>query len=369
MGKPRQRVLRLAYGMSGLLHLAALAVGLTWFQPEAWAVTPADAPPPVRMRVGAFVNNIPKISLSDNEVLLDAYIWFRWDPATWPPAAATSDAGDAETRGAQAAPSADGLSGGAATFEVVQCSGAERTAVYNRPQDGYCCVQWKGARSNFWDVTNYPFDREDVRLVIEDASFDARQLVYEADTEGSGVGPELQVPGCRVHAVNAKVESFTYPTDFGDPDLKDADRSSYSRFVLSITLERDGWAIFFKLFTALLVSTVVALLAFFINPTQVDPRFGLCVGGLFGIVASGYAVSSMLPDTSEPCYADQLHQAGLVVVLAAVAESALSLALHLNHGERGAAIGRRLDRVSFLVLGTGFAATVVWLTVRAIRLG
>jgi len=104
------------------------------------------------------------------------------------------------------------------------------------------------------------------------------------------------------------------------------------------------------------------MLALFINPTQVDPRFGLCVGGLFGIVASSYAVNSVLPDAAGFCYADKLHVAGLLCVLVVVTESVYSLSLHLNRGEPGARHARRLDRATFALVAGGYVATVVVLT-------
>jgi len=349
---------------SCLLSVLLLIVGVA----RAEQAKSAEAGP-VQVTVGAFFNNVPEVSLVDNSVTLDAYIWFRWEPEAWPPPSGRAP-DDAEGRGAvppAGTAASEGRSGPAGTIEVIGSSDGQATSVYDRPEAGYCCVQWKGQRSNFWDVRNYPFDHQEIRLVVEDATFDAREIRYVADTQNSGFSPDLRLPGCRVKGLRTEVAEFAYPTNFGDPAIKTGVGSRYARANFVLTLRRDGWGLFFKLFTALLVSTFVALLAFFINPTQVDPRFGLCVGGLFGIVASGYAVSSMLPETGEVCYADRLHQAGLMVVLLTVAESALSLSLHLNHGERGATIAKRLDRVSFGLLFTGFVAAIVILTARALQ--
>lgn len=321
-------------------------------------------PAATEVKVGVFLNNVPQVSLVENSVTLDAYVWFRWDAGRWPPADSNAAEG-AKERGAVLAESEGSIpniSGPAESFEVIGSSEQEKIALYNRPASGYCCVQWKGKRSNFWDVRNYPFDRQEIRFVLEDAAYDDRQLRYVIDAANSGYSDELRIPGFQVQSLRSEVIGFTYPTNFGDPALATDNASRYSRATFVLTARRDGWGLFFKLFTALLVSTFVALLAFFINPTQVDPRFGLCVGGLFGIVASGYAVSSLLPESGEVCYADRLHQAALLVVLATVAESAYSLSLHLNRGERGAAIAKRIDRVSFFVLGIGFLTAVAVLT-------
>ena len=382
--------------MTGMRFLTGLIAAIAAWVGAPGALGGTEASPqPTKVHVGVFLNSIPHVDLQANQVAMDAYIWFRWDPARWPPSEAGGEG--AKERGAALLPKSDGggsavdvppasagsaapaaagtepaeekPSGAAGTFEVIGADEASVKPVYNRPEDGYCCIQWKGKRSNHWDVRSYPFDRQEIRLTIEDASFDDRQLQYVADSANCGFSPDLRVAGCKIDGIEARVDTYTYPTNFGDPRFTKDTQSNYSRFTMILRLHRDGWGMFFKLFTALLISTFVALLAFWINPTQVDPRFGLCVGGLFGIIASSYAVAYMLPETGEVCYADRMHQVGLLAVLITVIESAVSLSFHLNMGDRGARIARRLDRISALVVSGGFVMAVIWLTVRAAAMG
>lgn len=330
----------------------------------------AEPPQPVRVTVGAFMNNVPRVDLVSNSFAFDAYVWFRWDPAAWPPHVqqATAPAGAAAAEPGEGASGGPQLDGPAATFEIIGVEGEPtKVPLYSRP--GYCCVQVKGERHTFWDVRNFPFDRQRIDLVIEDGSYDTRELVYEADGQGSAASRELVVTGFRMSPVAQHVDRYVYETTFGDPALEPGGNSPYSRYTYSIPMRRESWGLFFKLFSGLFVCTAIAMIALFINATQVDPRFGLCVGGLFGIVGSSYLVSSLLPETSELCYADKLHIAGLVTVLVVVIESAISLSLHLNKGEAGAALAKRLDRTTFFALFATYAATTIFLTLQAIRAG
>ena len=325
---------------------SAESIATTSVASQAIATLPIKgAAAPMTVTVGAFVNNIPQVDLRANTFEFDAYIWFRWDPAAWPS-------------------SAEG--GPAQTFEIMGASAdCSKEVVY--ASDGYCCVQVKGVRTNFWDVRSYPFDQQRLQIVVEDSNFDTRELIYKADHANSGLAPSLRVSGCRVQPLEVSVTDFVYPTNFGDPAIAHGAASSYSRVAFSIPVARESWGIFIKLFTGLFVALSVASIALFINPTQVDPRFGLCVGGLFGIVASGYAVSSVLPDSSELGYADKLHVAALICVLLIVMESAIALALHLNCEERGARIARRLDRVMFVVIVAGYVTAAVTFTLSAMQ--
>jgi hypothetical protein len=302
-----------------------------------------DETAPCRVEVGIFLGAVPQIDLAASRFSFDAYLWFRWDPEAWPPASA---------RGQDEVPA-----GPWETFEIVDGMEVETRVLASRP--GYCCLRVWGDRLNYWDVRDYPFDRQHLSIVVEDASFDAREVVYEIDAANSANSPKLAVPGGVPGTLVASVERFAYPTNFGEPDLATLGESVYSRATFTTPVDRQSTAVFFKLFTALFVSTLVALVALFINPLQVDPRFGLCVGGLFGIVASGYAVSSVLPDASGFSYADKLHMGALVCVVAVVIESAYSLSLHLNHGDAGAARAKRLDRIAFAVVCLGYAGSVI----------
>lgn len=348
-----------------ILVLAAAAAAC----PGARAQDPQPDAAPTKVTVGMFLNSVPSVDLVSNSFKFDAYLWFRWDPAAWPPklrqptapAEDGSGVGDDEAGEEEAGQEAIGP---ATTFEIIGSDGEVTTIpLYAKP--GYCCVQVKGERLNHWDVRSYPFDRQELVLVVEDGSFDMREVAYEPDTQGSGISSELRVTGFRTEAPVAEVRPFSYETSFGDPAVDPARPSRYSRFRFVLPVERESWGLFFKLFTGLFVCAVIAMVALFINATQVDPRFGLCVGGLFGIVGSSYLVSSLLPETSELCYADKLHILGLVVVLVVIVESAFSLSLHLNHGERGAAAAKRLDRATFGVLAVLFAAAATTLTVQA----
>ena len=78
------------------------------------------------------------------------------------------------------------------------------------------------------------------------------------------------------------------------------------------------------------LSALVALLALFIKPINVDPRFGLGVGAIFAAMANQYIVTSALPDSATVTSADLVGMATIVVILIGVAESVGSLWLFEN---------------------------------------
>lgn len=86
----------------------------------------------------------------------------------------------------------------------------------------------------------------------------------------------------------------------------------------------------------------------FIKPTNVDPRFGLGIGGLFAAAANSYAVSSLIPDTGMMTLADMVNGFGVWMILLTVVQSTVSLYLFERMGAES--LSRRFDQVSFAVL-------------------
>ena len=106
------------------------------------------------------------------------------------------------------------------------------------------------------------------------------------------------------------------------------------------------------MFQALYVAVTIAMLAMFIKPTNVDPRFGLGIGGLFAAVANSYVTSSLIPDTGIMTLSDIVNGLGAGMILVTVIQSTVSLHLYERLGAE--ALSRRFDQLSFAVLSIGY---------------
>lgn len=175
-----------------------------------------------------------------------------------------------------------------------------------------------------WDVNYFPFDRQVLFIELEDAQMDSESLVYVPDTANSTYNKEIELAGWKIEDFRVETSAHTYSTTFGDPTLGDGS-SSYPKFLATLTIRRDGWGLFIKLFTGVYVAFFISWLAFFIPPTEVDPRFGLSVGGLFGAVGNKYLVDSILPDIIASSLSDRVHDLTFAMLLATVLMSVVSL--------------------------------------------
>lgn len=299
------------------------------------------------MRVGAYVQRLHAMSLKDNSFTVDMYLWFRWNPEDF------AKKGD------------DAPKLPFETFEVVGASSVEKEV--QSQADGYAALRVKAQITQFWRVDGFPFDDHVLEVVVEDYASETHLLRYEVDARGSQIAPDFQAPGFMARPLETQTATHEYRTSFGDPNLPAENRSEYGRVVFRVPLVRAGWGMFLKLFTGLFVSVGIAFVAFFVRPSEVDPRFGLPVGAMFAAVASEYVVASSLPDSGSVTLADRLHLVSFVAILIVVIESARSLHLIQRGDDEAEARVRRLDRVSFLVVATLWGGAVAWLVASTLR--
>jgi hypothetical protein len=167
----------------------------------------------------------------------------------------------------------------------------------------------------------------------------------------------VQTPGWEVGKATAEVVPHHYATNYGNIDLPAGDKGSvYSQYALSIPLARRGAGYFLKLFFGLFIAVGIAMLAFHIKPTDLDPRFGLPVGSIFAAVGSLYVTSQLLPDTNVITLSDRLHILAFVTIFLSLVESTWSLHVWSKGDE---AKSKRIDHVSFWALGAFYVVASI----------
>ncbi|MFM1770507.1 MAG: hypothetical protein RJA22_3036 [Verrucomicrobiota bacterium] len=296
----------------------------------------ALAAAPVEVRVGFFMTRLHQVDFSGNQYSFEGFLWFQWDTNRWGQVMGSGLAGEA-------------VRGPHQTVEVMGAmEGFEQQEAQEKP--GYACLKLRGRVSNPWDVRQFPFDQQQLLLTVEDASYESDKVSYVLDAANSGVDEALGVPGWEPGPLTAVRSEHTYASTYGDPDLRTGEGSTYSRATFVLSIAREGWAYGLKVFVGMLVSVGIGFCSLFIRPVDVDPRFGLGVGALFGVVGSEYVVSNIMPDSGRFSLADGLHCLSLVIVLLLIIISTLSLRLWHSHETEGPLRSRAFDRRWLFIL-------------------
>lgn len=320
------------WGSALLRRLAALLALAFW---PLFASADESAAKPVRVVTGVFVNGVQDVSFRDSKYAIDFYIWFRWNPG-----AAPDDFKPLEV------------------FELVNGRIDNKSGMVEKAigAEQYASARVLATMNEVWALSNFPFDNHRVRVHVENSTFDARRLVFVPDRENSRLGDEIRLSGWKMADFAIAERTQTYKSNYGDVSLPRDAESSYSRLTFSMQMSRDGNGIVFKILTIVIVSTLVAFVAFLVKPTDLDPRFGLGVGAQFAVAASWFIVSSLIPDSAVLTVADQVHILAMATVFASVVVSAWALRLY-EGGKEAAA--DRLDRLCVIAFPAVFLLAVL----------
>jgi len=213
-------------------------------------------------------------------------------------------------------------------------------------------------------IQNFPLDRHLLLASFENSDFNRQDLLFVVDTDASDVSRRVSVTGYRIAGFHALETPHSYQTSRGRPGVAATERGTWSQARCVIVVDRFGWGLFFKMFQTLFVAVAVALLACFIKPIHVDPRFGLGVGALFAAAANSYLTGTYVPDANEFSLADIINLFGIGTILVSLTESTISLWIYETLDDP--ALSRRLDRASFWTMFAAFTVSMILILAAAV---
>lgn len=204
-----------------------------------------------------------------------------------------------------------------------------------------------------WKVTDFPFDTQELVVHVENTIYDRNSLVFVPDMLGSTYDRELTLDGWRIADFRVTTTTSEYTTVFGDPS-SDMLHSEYASFNIEIDVERDAWGLFMKIFIGMYIAFMISVLSFTTQPSELEPRFGLPVGGLFAAVGNKYIIDSLLPESSTFTLVDSLHATTFLAIFSTLLVSAIALHFHdkgkLVSARKVSYWGSRVVIVAFVVI-------------------
>lgn len=217
-----------------------------------------------------------------------------------------------------------------------------------------------------WDVSNFPFDRQLLRIEIEDAQYDTSTLVYMADKVNSKIDNKLNSSEWCIESFSLKEGIKTYNTNYGNPKL--TGNSTYPNVVAEILIRRNGsWVKLVKMLTGAYVAFLISCIVFFISSENQDSRFGLCVGGVFAAIGNKYIVESIVPSTTSNTLMDNVHTLTFIFILLIIVTITISLRLFESGDEKKRAMSHKIDRRAFYTFCILYTLINCWMVYAATR--
>jgi len=183
--------------------------------------------------VGAYVNDIHGVDMKTYAYPGDIYIWFRWKN-----------------------PETDPLS----TFEFmnlydpeahVESVGYEEPEVMETDGSFYNYLRHQGAFATKMPLAKYPFDKQVLKFIVEDAEYGDEVVEYIPDPDGVTINDELTLPGYIIGVPRMVIKAKPYPTTFGD--LNNPETGAYSRVTIEVPISRPWQFGVFKLILPVLI--------------------------------------------------------------------------------------------------------------------
>jgi hypothetical protein len=263
------------------------------------AKTMAQAPDTVWS--GIYITSIHNIDFKDKEYTVSLWLWLKYKNRKF-----------------------DFLQ----NLEIPQAKTVNRSfsTIDSSGEKVYLLMKLQCVMKDTWKIDNFPFDRQTLRFSIENSQFDAKSLVFVADTGGKHFDKRFTLRGWRIDSIAITTGKRVYETSFGDPAIQ-VPYSEYSNYKVKLQIDRDAMGLFWKMFLGMYLAFLIAYMCFYIHTDSMDSRFGLSVGSLFAVVGNKYIVDSALPESTSFTLVDSLHGVTLFFILLIMIANAHSLRL------------------------------------------
>lgn len=218
------------------------------------------------------------------------------------------------------------------------------------PDGAYVQMKLQCTMKDSWKVSNFPFDRQTLRISFENFQYNSEALVFKEDKTGqhydiAAAKKGRVLNGWNIDSFNIVAGKREYKTAFGNDELKEP-KDVYSAFRVRISISRPVFGLFLKTFLGMYIAFLIAFVCFFIHADGIDSRFGLSVGSLFAVIGNKYIIDSSLPETTSFTLVDTLHGLTLFVIFIVISATAFSLKLIKENKFKKAA---RFDKIVALI--------------------
>ena len=189
----------------------------------------------------------------------------------------------------------------------------------------------KGTFRNYWNLSKYPFDRQELKIFLEEGGLNIQDFNYCIDANSKSYFHSPNLKGWTLENMNIEVGSTQYESNFGDPSLKGLETSAFTAAEITVELRRSNWTSFWRISSGAFISLSLALSSFllsFKNFGLLSARFGLLGGSAFANVISIRNVSARTGAVPYITFIDQIHLIPMIAILLGLIISLWNLRIH-----------------------------------------
>lgn len=229
--------------------------------------------------------NLYGLNMDENSFYADFYIWFKWK-------------GKKDPSNIEFVNLIEKWSKDQTGFD------GDSTPVVLKDGSKYKIMRVEGRFFHSYSLGEFPLDRHELDIQIENPEYPADSLVYVPDTASADIRRNLKQVGWDVMGCSLKNSIHDYGSNFGNPQ-ENAQR--YSNIQYAVILQRPFSYFLLKMLLPLVVVMLVSIGALALHPTHIDTRSSLPIGGLLTAVFLQQSYSGALPDTGYMVLMDKIY--------------------------------------------------------------
>mgnify|MGYP000956426676 CR=1 FL=1 len=174
----------------------------------------------------------------------------------------------------------------------------EKETIADKPT--FKLFRYQGSFKSPPDLRKYPFDSQQLQILLEEDSRGIDQIRFVADKERTQLARGFRALGWQVSYLEARSLTQSYPDRFENDDLY------YGRYIFTLGIDRYATSAAFKVFVPAFVIVIIALLGMWVPPNEMEVRSNAGAPMLAGAVLFHFALMQELPATSYLTRADKL---------------------------------------------------------------
>ena len=256
---------------------------------------------PEEVKTGIFLDRVSNFDMLQSKWQFEYYQWFKWNPKK----IEFADLQELKNGiiSIQSAP-IQIVNG---EIEKIEISGFE---INDAGDSAYVNYFIKASSSNFFDVSDFPLDKQLLLINTEHKDLDVSALKFIPDSSLTYVSPRVSVNSYLIGNVYNLTKINTYKSDFGYESEDEYD-SSYSQYRFGLLIKREGYNYYFKLLVILLIILSISFLSFFASDND---KIRIVTGCLFATTASYYFYGSKIPPTSSITILELVYAISLIII-------------------------------------------------------
>jgi hypothetical protein len=249
------------------------------------------------VKVGFYPISVYNVDASTSTFSYDGYVWFRWKGEVDP------------TKTVE-------------FINAVDKSSLSRQDLFDAPQpmpDGskYQIMRIEAQFYKPFSLADFPLDRHQLTVQIEDSVRGIDALVYDMDRADSGYGRSLTIAGWKLNGWSFARVLNDYGSNFGDATTQ---ASRFAQISYSLNIARPESYFLWKLFLPLVIVLSGAWIALLLSPELIETRAALPATALLTTVFLQQSYTSTLPETGNLVLLDKIYVVAYILIVATLAQ-------------------------------------------------